>query len=124
MRDTIKKYKDFARAETDVTFPTPSFVARARPTRFSGGARYGLIATKKTLKHATDRNRAKRLLRVWLRANESMMSPEMDYIFIARAPILEATLPEGAAMMKRALKFVNRNSSAVSRDDCNNTTNG
>ncbi|MCL2749345.1 MAG: ribonuclease P protein component [Alphaproteobacteria bacterium] len=104
MRDTIKKHKDFARAETDITFGTPFFVARSRPTLWPGNAQYGLIATKKTLKNATDRNRAKRLLRAWIRANESLMSPDMDYIFIVRTPILEATLSEGNAMMKRALK--------------------
>ena len=104
MRDTIKKHKDFIRAETDITFPTPFFIARARPTFWPGNAQYGLVATKKTLKHATDRNRAKRLLRVWIRANEDLMSADLDYIFIVRAPTLEATLPDGTAMMKKALK--------------------
>jgi len=103
MRDTIKKHKDFARADTDITVPTPFFIARSRPTLWPGNAQYGLIVTKKTLKLATDRNRAKRLLRVWIRENESLMSPDMDYIFIVRSPILEATLPDGTAMMKKAL---------------------
>jgi ribonuclease P protein component len=104
MRQTIKKHPDFACAENDLTFKCPLFIARARPTKWDGDAKYGLIVTKRTFRHAVDRNRAKRLLRVWIRLNLAYMSPEMDYIFIARHDILNASLPDGSGLMKRAIK--------------------
>jgi ribonuclease P protein component len=104
MRDTIKRHKDFAGTESDPVFRCPLFIARARPTLWPGGARYGLIATKRTLKRAVARNRAKRLLRVWIRESESQMSPDLDYVFIVRAPILEAALQDGLAMMGKAIR--------------------
>lgn len=82
---------------------TKLFIAKARPTIFPGDARYGLIATKRTFKLAVDRNRAKRCLRVWIRENEALMKPDMDYVFIARRGILDAGLPDGVAVMARAL---------------------
>ncbi|MCL1892049.1 MAG: ribonuclease P protein component [Alphaproteobacteria bacterium] len=104
MRQTVKNHKDFMPGDSDPVFKCPLFIARSCSTRFPGDARYGLIATKKTLKHAVDRNRAKRLLRVWIRENESHMSPDMDYFFIVRRDILDASKPEGVAMMKKAIK--------------------
>ncbi len=116
MRDTIKKHKDFMPVETDPVAKTPLFILRACPTKFPGDARYGLIVTKKTFKHATDRNRAKRLLRVWIRANEELMSPEMDYIVIGRRDILDADLPTGTAVMKKAMKTVRRDARRETRN--------
>jgi ribonuclease P protein component len=103
MRQTIRKYKDFIAGENDPMVKTPIFIVRCRPTLWSGDAKYGLIASKKTFAHAHDRNRAKRLLRVWVRACESDMNPKMDYIFIARATILDASLQIGTETMKNAL---------------------
>jgi len=104
MRPIIKKHIDFAFAEEDPTFKCPAFIMRARLTKWPGNPKYGLIATKKTLKHAVDRNRGKRLLRVWLRENEKYMSEKLDYVFIVRRQILETTKPEGVDLMKRAIK--------------------
>lgn len=104
MRNTIKNHKDFAMAADAPTEVTRFFIAKARPTIFPGDSRYGLIVTKKTFKLAVDRNRAKRLLRVWIRENEALMSPDMDYVFIGRRAILDATLPDGLNTMARALK--------------------
>jgi ribonuclease P protein component len=104
MRKTIKNHRDFMmppdapRASNDV------FTVRACPTRFPGDARYGLVVTKRTFRHAVRRNRAKRLLRVWIRANDAIMSPDMDYIFIARAPILETNHDDGIKIMENAIK--------------------
>ncbi len=104
MRQTIKNHHQF---QTDTDAPlavTPYFLAKCRPTLFPGDARYGLIVTKKTFKLAVDRNRAKRLIRVWIRECADMMSPDMDYIFIIRGLILRASKPEGVKTMKKALK--------------------
>lgn len=103
MRQTIRKHKDFIAGTDDPVVKTPIFIVRCRPTLWPGDAKYGLIASKKTFAHAHDRNRAKRLLRVWLHDRESDMSPEMDYIVIARTAILDATLKIGTETMKKAL---------------------
>ncbi|SRR5574344_3140197 len=103
MRQTIRKHKDFIARIDDPVVKTPIFIVRCRPTLWIGDAKYGLIASKKTFARAHDRNRAKRLMRVWLRACESDMNPEMDYIVIARVAILEAKLTIGIETMKKAL---------------------
>ncbi|MDR1337431.1 MAG: ribonuclease P protein component [Rickettsiales bacterium] len=104
MRNTIKKHKDFATDDSAPIVIGRYFIAKARPTIFPNDARYGLIATKRTFKLAVDRNRAKRLLRVWIHKNEPMMRPDTDYIFIARRLILDATKPAGVKKMAKALK--------------------
>ena len=80
------------------------FIAKARPTKWPNDARYGLTATKRTFRPAVLRNRAKRLLRAWLKEAESSLNPDLDYVFIARSGILDATLPDGVAQLNRALK--------------------
>jgi ribonuclease P protein component len=104
MRPVIKKYKDFELTEDDPTFRTEFFIARARPTKWPGDAKYGIKTTKKTLKRSVDRNRAKRLLRVWIRANAQYMSPDLDYIFIVRSRILNADFTLAQSLMRTAIK--------------------
>ncbi|MDR0804124.1 MAG: ribonuclease P protein component [Rickettsiales bacterium] len=103
MRQTIKKHKDFDFGDSRA-IPTEFFITKTRPTLWPGDARYGLVAAKRSFRLATRRNRAKRLLRAWLRACESAMNPNLDYLFIARTNILEATEQAGIRAMKRALK--------------------
>jgi ribonuclease P protein component len=71
-------------------------------------ARYGLIATKKTFKHAVDRNRAKRLLRDWIMFNEKTLRNDADYVFIARRAILDADRTSGRTAMRKALHFLRK----------------
>ncbi len=93
-------------AEDDPSARSEFFVVRAKKTVFPGNARVGFTATKHTFKLATDRNRAKRLMRDWVRFCEDLMVPEFDYVFIARAPILTATRDMGRDVMARALKHI------------------
>ena len=72
-RDTIKKHSDFLAGENDPTARCAYFLVRAKPAKYPNDARYGLIVTKKTFKHAVDRNRAKRLIRDWIAYNEKML---------------------------------------------------
>lgn len=104
MRNTIKKHSDFAMGIDTPTVKTTFFIAKAAKTRFPGDARFGLIVTKKTFRFAVQRNRAKRLLRVWIRANDNLFKPEFDYIFIARRQILDASLSDGISVMTDSLK--------------------
>ncbi len=106
MRNTIKNHKDFIVDDQDPTARSPYFIIRAKNARFSGDARVGFQATKRTFKPAVQRNRSKRLLRDWVRANEKLLIPDWDYIFIARHAILDATRDEGRDAIRRALCFL------------------
>ncbi len=108
MRNTIKKHSDFAVSPDDLSGLSSYFIVRAKYARFPNDARYGLVVTKRTFKHAVDRNRAKRLLRDWIRFYSDMMLPNMDYIFVARAPILKATREEGRIAMRKALHWIKK----------------
>ena len=83
MRDTIKNHKDFFMTDSDPVALSPYFVVRAKMAKFPDDPRYGVMATKRTFKLAVQRNRAKRLLRDWIRFNADLMAPEYDYVFIA-----------------------------------------
>ena len=108
MRDTIKKHSDFAMDDTDQLARSAGFLIRARPTIFPNDARYGLIVTKRTFRHAVDRNRAKRLLRAWLHHCERALDPTKDYVFIARPTILTWTRNDGIGAMKKALRYLQK----------------
>ena len=107
-RDTIKNHTDFAMGENDPTARCACFLVRAKLAKFPDDARYGIIVTKKTFKHAVDRNRAKRLLRDWIAFNEKMLRPEWDYVFVVRRAILDADRTSGRAAMKKALHYLRK----------------
>lgn len=109
MRDTIKNHKDFIMTDENPTAKSVFFFVRMKPCVIPDTPRYGVTATKKTFKLAVHRNRAKRLLRDWIRFNEKHMRPNMDYVFIARQPILDATREDGRAAMARALNYLKKN---------------
>lgn len=108
MRNTIKHHNDFAMGENDPTARCAMFFIRIKPAKFADDPRYGLIATKRTFKLAVDRNRAKRLLRDWIAYNEKWLRADMDYIFIARHSILDASRADGRTAMKKALRYLTR----------------
>ncbi len=107
MRHTIPNHRQFLFPENSPLVVTRYFLVKTRPTIFPGDARYGLIVTKKTFKHAVDRNRAKRLVRVWLRENHELLHPDFDYVFIIRTGIAGVTKPVGVTAMKKALMQIN-----------------
>ena len=109
MRDTIKNHKDFILHDEDPVAKSEFFIVRIKPCTLPDTPRYGVMATKRTFKLAVQRNRAKRLLRDWVRFNETLLLPDMDYIFIARHLILDATRDDGRAAMARALKSLKKN---------------
>ena len=106
MRNTIKRHSDFAMTDADLTGRCAMFLVRAKPAKFVDDARYGLVVTKRTFRHAVDRNRAKRLLRDWIAFNERYMCPDMDYIFVARHMILDTTREDGRTAMRKALHYI------------------
>jgi len=108
MRNTIKKHLDFITGPDAPSATAAFFVVRAKKTSVPNDPRYGLVASKRTFRFAVQRNRAKRLLRDWIAANDDFMSPEYDYIFIARSAILGASRDEGRAAMARALEHIRK----------------
>lgn len=110
MRNTLKRRKDFVEiGKQTEAFVSDFFIMRTRPTLFEGDARFGITATKKTFeKSAIKRNRARRLLREWIRLNNDKLNPDLDYVFIARHMILDSTLKSGLKQMERAIKHSNK----------------
>jgi ribonuclease P protein component len=62
------------------------FVVRALPSE-CGGARLGIIAARKALRRAVDRNSCKRLVRETFRRYESELAG-LDIVVVCRMPIL------------------------------------
>ena len=117
MRSVIKKYEDFATNDSDPIFRTQFFVVIMRPTKWPNDAKYGIRVTKKTVgKHATKRNFAKRRLRELIREFENKLSRDHDYIFVARAAILDADYQHLRQMMAMALKKIKHENSAAVLD--------
>ena len=108
IRDTIKNHSDFLAGENDPIARCAYFLVRAKPAKYTDDARYGLIVTKKTFKHAVDRNRAKRLMREWIRHCQDMMLSDMDYVFIARRAILDFSRDQGFEAMSKALHWIKK----------------
>lgn len=105
-RKTIRNHRDFLTMRETPTAHADCFVVKAKSAKFENDARFGLVASKKTFKLAVHRNRAKRLLRDWVAFNEDLMLPDMDYVFVARAQILDCKREEGRAQMAKALKKI------------------
>ncbi|MBO4745598.1 MAG: ribonuclease P protein component [Alphaproteobacteria bacterium] len=106
MRDTIKRHQDFITPDDAPSARSAYFIVRVKPAKFVDDPRVGFVAAKRTFRFAVERNRAKRLLRDWVRFNEGLMLPEYDYIFIAHAAILKATRDKGRAGMAKALEHI------------------
>ena len=106
MRDTIKKHADFLMRDDDPSARSAYFFVRAKKVRFANNPRVGFTATKRTFRLAVERNRAKRLLRDWVRHHSDLMSDSFDYVFIARPGILGATRSEGRIAIEKALRYI------------------
>ena len=107
-RDTIKNHADFVAGENDPTARCAYFLIRAKAAKYPDNPKYGLIVTKKTFKHAVDRNRAKRLIRDWIAHNEKMMRDTWDYIFVIRRDILNADRASGREAMRKAMHYLKK----------------
>ena len=105
-RKTIRDHKDFKTSLGDYKVNSYNMTVKAKSAKIPGDARYGLFAPKKELKLATDRNRAKRMMRDWIAFNADLMIPELDYIFIAHAPILTRRRDSGRKEMAYSLKRI------------------
>lgn len=105
-RKTIRNHRDFLTTPKDLMVRTDYFMVKAKNAKIPNDARYGIIVSKKSLRFATQRNRAKRMLRDWICFCEDLMLPEFDYIFIGRFNILNVERDIGRNQMKSALKKI------------------
>jgi len=112
-RKTIRNHRDFLTTIDDFKSSNDLFMVKAKNAKIPGDARYGIIVTKKSFKLAIWRNRAKRLIRDWIAANEDLMVDNLDYIFILHGAILDADREQGRKQMAHALvqisKMYNKN---------------
>jgi len=112
-RKTIRNHKDFCMPKNGLRVSMGDFIVKAISTRKPDDPRYGLVVSKRNFKFAVQRNRAKRLMRDWIMANEHLMLPDLDYVFIIYNSVLECDRKKGRRKVKRALvkitKMYNQN---------------
>lgn len=106
-RKTIRNHKDFLTTPDNPSVANLFFVIKMKDAS-KQDARYGVIASKRVFKLATQRNRAKRLLRDWIAFNEGLMLPNKDYIFIARSAIFSCERDVGRSKMAHLLKKISK----------------
>ncbi|MDR3208465.1 MAG: ribonuclease P protein component [Rickettsiales bacterium] len=102
MKNTIKSHRDF-NFEGEKSISTPAFIMKYRKKLRETGE-YGLVVSKKIFPHAVQRNRAKRMLREWLRG--CVPPNDFDILLIARTEILQTPMPTGARQMKAIVKKI------------------
>jgi len=103
MKNTIKKHSDFTFPDDAPTYRCDLFMVKSRPARVPDHGEYGLIVSKKKFRRATQRNRAKRLIRAWIFAGSNKLPPNLDFLFIARDKILESDFATGQGHIKSAI---------------------
>jgi ribonuclease P protein component len=102
MKNTIKLHRDF-NFEGAGSAVTPSMIAKYRKKLHDTGE-FGLVVSKKVFPRAVQRNRAKRLMREWIR--KCKMPGGLDILLIARPQIMKTSLPEGVRHMKSVIRRV------------------
>ena len=107
-RKTISHHRDFCVPSNCFRVVEDCFILKAAPTKTPGDPRYGLVVSKRAFKFAVERNRAKRLMRDWIAANENCMNPKLDYIFIVNHNVLNCTREIGRQKVNAVLKSVSK----------------
>lgn len=83
--------------------PLLVLIAQPNQQRFT---RFGVAASRSVGK-AVQRNRAKRLIRAAIQANQSQILPGWDLVLIARRPLVEASFHQTQAALQNLLRRAN-----------------
>ena len=92
LRQRLRKSADFQDAFDQKSSFVGKYVVMLQRHCDDSSLRVGVISSKKTLRRAVDRNRAKRLMREAYRINRHRFFGKLDVVLIARRPIAKATL--------------------------------
>lgn len=85
---------------------SPYFTLLYAPTKDPMDLRFGFVASSKLDKRATQRNRARRLMREAVRKRLSEIEPGYDIILIAKNKIKEAGLAEVSSSLDQVLSKI------------------
>ena len=108
----LKKRKEFLAAARGARRHAPAFVLQVNDRRAdapvdpsdAAPARFGLTVTKKTVPLAVRRNRIRRRLREALRQGAALSAPPgCDYVFVARASVIDLPFARLLSDMSAAL---------------------
>ena len=94
LQQRLRKSADFKDAFDQKRSFVGKYVVMMQRHCDDSSLRVGVIASKRTLRRAVDRNRAKRLMREVYRLNRYLFFGKLDVVLIARRPIAKATLAQ------------------------------
>jgi len=92
LRQRLRKSADYNDAFKQKDSFVGKYIVMLHRHSDDASLRVGVIASKRTLRRAVDRNRAKRLMREAYRLNRHLFSGKLDVVLIARRPIAKASL--------------------------------
>ena len=105
---TIRNHKDFLTGPQDIKVRSVCFYVKTKKSHIPDESRYGIVVTKRRFKKATERNRAKRVMRDWIAYSEDLFLPNIDYIFIPNDEILDYNREQGRKDTIKALKRIKK----------------
>ena len=88
----LRKSNDFDDAFKEKRSFVGKYIVLLQRHGDNASLRVGVISSKRTLRRAVDRNRAKRLMREAFRLNRHLFSGDVDVVLIARRPLAKASL--------------------------------
>lgn len=92
LRQRLRKNSEYNDTFNEKCSFVGKFVVMLQRHSDDSSLRVGVIASKRTLRRAVDRNRAKRLMREAYRLNRHLFCGKLDVVLIARRPIAKTTL--------------------------------
>lgn len=97
----LRRQGDFERLRSSgVRIDCGSFFLNAGPGCAAGPARLGIVAAKRQLPLAVDRNRAKRLVREAFRASPDSFPDGWDVVVVVRRSLVRQPLPRLAEALR------------------------